>query len=231
MWNLETNHVFLFLSAAQVLALRTSSRMDLLRSAARDGSCTCQGVWAPGALQVLQHAGEDVPKFCQDMCRALELGACRGVNMAIIGEPGCGKSMLFEPLDLIFSVMGKPEGKSTFPLACVPEVHLLVWHEYAHKDSIVLFEDLLALTVGERVEIRQPHRKNLSHRNTAPMFLSCNSPLTVVREDVAVMTRLNQAMEERFCTRRWTRPIPLEARRADFPRCGRCCAGFFLMNR
>ena len=103
---------------------------------------------------------QDVPKFCQDVCLALDLGAKRGTNMAIIGPPGCGKSMLFESFDKILSVMGKPEAKSTFPLAGVLDAHALVWQEYKHKDSIVLFEDLLALTVGQRLEIRVPHRSN-----------------------------------------------------------------------
>ena len=40
---------------------------------------------------------------------ALEVGAKRGKNIALIGEPGCGKSMMFEPFDEIFTVMGKRE--------------------------------------------------------------------------------------------------------------------------
>ena len=139
--------------APKTLALKTSSRLDILRRAATEGTCACSGVWGPAALRLLQHHGEDVAAFCQHVVRALDVGACRGVNMAIIGETGCGKSMIFESMDAIFAVMGKPEGKSTFPLAGVLEAQMMVWHEYKHKDSIVLFEDLLALTVGERFEV------------------------------------------------------------------------------
>ena len=112
--------------APKALALKSSTRMDLLRKAAQDGTCACGGVWMPGALKVLGHQGEDVQQFCQDMCRALQVGAKRGTNMAIIGEPGCGKSMVFESLDLIFEVHGKPDSKSTFPLAGVPDADLLL---------------------------------------------------------------------------------------------------------
>jgi hypothetical protein len=219
------------LEAPKALALKTSSRMDLLRRAASEMSCTCQGVWMPGARQVLEHQGEDVGQFCRDVCRAFELGARRGVNMAVIGEPGCGKSMLFEPFDSIFSVMGKPEGTSTFALANVVDAHVLLWQEYKHKDSTVMFEDILAICAGERMEIREPHKKNRSHRNTAPLFYTCNVELQVVRADPVEMNRLNGAMQERFCTQRWLNPIPMESRRADFPRCGCCCAKFFLLNR
>ena len=219
------------LEAPKVLALKTSSRMDLLRRAASEMSCTCEGVWMPGARQVLENQGEDVGQFCRDVCRAFELGARRGVNMAIIGEPGCGKSMIFEPFDLIFVVMGKPEGKSSFPLGNVLDAQVLLWQEYKHKDSTVQFEDILAICAGERMEIRVPAKKNQSHRNTAPMFYTCNTELQVVREDPVEMSRLNGAMQERFCTRRWLNPIPMEKRRADFPRCGCCCAKFLLVNR
>ena len=219
------------MEAPRALALKMSSRMDLLRRAASDMPCICQGVWMPGAKQVLDHQGEDAGQFCRDVCRALEMGARRGVNMAIIGEPGCGKSMIFEPFDSIFSVMGKPEGKSSFPLANIMDAHVLLWQEYKHKDSIVLFEDLLAVCAGERIEIRLPHTKNRSHRNLAPLFYTCNTELHVVRADPVEMNRLNGAMQERFCTRRWLKPIPMESRRADFPRCGCCCAKFLLLNR
>ena len=205
--------------------------MDLLRSAATGGTCICNGVWEPAALRLLAHHCEDVGAFCRDMCRALELGACRGTNMAIIGEPGCGKSMIFEPLDAIFTTMGKPEAKSSFPLSGVLDAHILLWHEYKHKDTIVLFEDLLALSVGERLEIRVPHQVNKSHRNSAPLFYTCNSFLHVARSCPEEMSRLNHAMDERFCSRHWTRPIPTEARIMKIPRCGRCLAKFVLVHR
>ena len=35
-------------------------------------------------------------------------------------------------------------------------------------------------------------------------------------------------MDERFKTFTFSRPLPMEHRRADFPQCGRCCARFLL---
>jgi hypothetical protein len=219
------------LEAPKMLALKASSRMDLLRRAGAESQCVCQGAWASGARALLCHHGEDISRFCQDVCRALDMGACRGVNMAIVGEPGSGKSMIFEPLASIFIAMGKPESKSTFPLAGTLDAHILLWHEYKHKDSMILFEDLLALTVGEGLEIRVPHRKNVPHVNNAPLFYTSNSRLRVVRDDPDEMLRLNNAMDERFCMRLWRKPIPMESRVLNFPKCGRCCAQFLLMNR
>ena len=45
--------------------------------------------------------------------------------MAVIGVPGAGKSMLFEPFDGIYTVMGKPENKSSFPLSGALNTQLL----------------------------------------------------------------------------------------------------------
>ena len=219
------------LDAPMVLALKSSTRMELLRRAAIDSPCTCEGVWMPGALRVLANNAEDVGAFCRDVCRALEHGAARGVNMALLGAPGSGKSMLFESFDEIYTVMGKPQLKSTFPLAGVLEAQVLLWHEYKHNDGTVLFEDLLALLVGERLEIRVPHRANQSHRNKSPMFFTSNSLCTICRADPVETAYLNKAMQERFQTRYWQTPLPEAERVLSFPRCGRCCASFYLMHR
>ena len=45
------------------------------------------------------------------------------------------------------------------------------------------------------------------------------------------MLILNQAMQERFVTRRWTRPLPLEGRVPTFPRCARCFARFVCEHK
>jgi len=219
------------LEAPKSLALKGSSRMELLRWAAREHPCTCNGIWAPGAHRVLENNGENVRSFCLDVCRAIELGAKRGCNMAIIGEPGCAKSMVFEPFDDIFPVMGKPDSKSSFPLTGVLDSKVLVWQDWKHSDSIVQFEDLLSLLVGERIEIRVPNQKNVSFRNESPLFFTSNSPLYVVRPDPQAMQRLNSAMSERFCTRVWQVPFPKAERKMDFPRCSKCCALFYLECR
>ncbi len=88
----------------------------------------------------------------------------------------------------------KPEVQSTFPLAGVIDSYILVRHEYKHNGKTVLFEDLLALLCGERLDIRSPHSRNKSHRNTCPMFLTSNSPLQICREDAAATSLLNTAM-------------------------------------
>ena len=40
----------------------------------------------------------------------------------------------------------------------------------------------------------------------------------------------NQALDERFTTRIWTKPLPLEQRKSDFPHCAKCFASFMLDN-
>ncbi|CAJ1406203.1 unnamed protein product [Effrenium voratum] len=212
------------------VAMRQHSRLDTLRDAAMTSPCTCSGVWAPAALRTLTNNQEDVRRFCQDVCRALQLGARRGVNLAIVGVPGSGKSMLLEPLDGIFQVMGKPEARSSFPLAGALDAQVLLWQDYKHQDQTVLFEDLLSLTVGEMISVRVPHQKNQTFRNVAPLFYTSNFPLQVRRPDLEEATRLNQAMAERFCTRQWKMPLPEAERIPDLPRCSRCCAAFYLAN-
>ena len=214
--------------APSVLALRRSTRLDLLYKASVSLPCVCNGIWIPGAMRVLDNNNEDIAVFCRDVRRALDVGCKRGTNIAIIGEPGCCKSMLFEPFDGIFDVMGKPESKSSFPLAGVLDAQVLLWQDWKHNDATILFEDILSLIVGERMAIRCPFKKNVSFRNTSPLFYTSNSPLYVARHNFEEMARLNAAMSERFCTRTWLIPFPKTDRIADFPRCSCCCAKFFL---
>ena len=202
----------------------------MLRRAGSVFPCVCNGRWIPGALRVLDLNCEAVDGFCYDVRKALEMGAKRGANFALIGQPGCGKSMMFEPFDDIYTVMGKPEDRSSFPLAGVLDAQVLLWQDWRHNDATVLFEDILSLIVGERMSIRCPFKKNISHRNSAPLFYTSNTQLRVVRQSPAEAMRLNQAMEERFRTRFWGEPLPMEERVTEFPRCGRCCANFYLQQ-
>ena len=111
------------------------------------------------------------------------------------------------------------------------EADVLLWQQYFHKDSILLFEDLLALLCHERIKVAVPYKGGVSHRNMAPTFYTNSSPLRVVREDAAQMFPLNGAMAERFTSRWWDTPLPLVERRTNFPKCARCRAAFYLGAR
>ena len=190
--------------------------------------CLCGGIWGRGAAQVLRNNLEPLPQFGRDVCRALAMGAKRGVNIAVIGAPGAGKSMLFEPLDQIFTVMGKPQVGSTFPLCNALDAEVLLWQDYEHCNKTLCFTDLLSFTVGEKMDIRIPGAKGHSFRNLSPLFFTANQPLTLKAGPVEDQLKKTKAMEERFVTRIWPRALPEQDRRPDFPQCGRCCANFLL---
>ena len=217
--------------APQRLLTGRATRMDMLRRASADMACVCRGTWIPGAKRVLENNNEDVALFCRDVCRALEHGATRGTNIAVIGAPGCGKSMLFEPFVGIFDVAGKPQSRSSFPLSGILDASLLLWQDFKHDDRTIVFEDLLNLLVGELLSIRVPHQRNVNFQNKSPMFFTSNSPLAVVRQDPVTTQFLNGAMQERFCTRVWSNPLPAAERVSNFPKCSRCCATFYLQYR
>ena len=80
------------------------TRIEKLRDCALSRQCTCGGVWKAGAALVLQDDPEDTALVGRDVCCALAVGARRGVHMGIVGVPGCGKSMLFQPLEDIFEL-------------------------------------------------------------------------------------------------------------------------------
>ena len=146
------------------------TRTDKLRTCASDATCGCGGDWKEGAALVLRNNAEDMPRFGRDVCRALTLGAKRGVHMAIIGEPGCGKSMLFEPMEDIYETMPAPESGSTFPLSGLIGAEVALWQDFEYEAKTLNFQDMLRLLVGEKIGVRSPGTKNIRYKNTAPGF-------------------------------------------------------------
>ena len=208
-------------------ALRSKrTRTEILQAAARDLRCVCGGVWRAGAESILAANNIDKHDFCKAVCRALSLGAVRGANVACVGRGGCGKSTLFEPLEEIYVCAEKPQGGSTFPFGTVPDCDVLLWQDYEHDEDTVRFSDLLGLLVGEAVGVRVPGRLNVKLRNKAPLFYSARAEMCCRRKDKEAEGMLNDMMDDRFTFFRFTSPLPRSTRRADFPKCGKCCAAF-----
>lgn len=183
-----------------------------------------------GATLVLENNGESPVQFGHDVYAALALGAKRGVNMAIVGGPGMGKSMVFESMDEVFNVCGKPQRDSSFALQGTLDADVLLWQEFTYNRKVCAWEDLLSLLVGERLGIRCCGAKPVQVRNTAPMFVTAAQFLSYRTDNVQEMLAFNLAMQERFNIRVWQIPLPMESRRPDFPRCGCCFSRFVLEN-
>ena len=86
------------------------------------------------------------------------------------------------------------------------------------------------MLVGEKFRVRVPHAQPVQHRNVAPMFYTARAPLTYKSEDAQEMLEYNQAVSERFTTRKWSKPLPLDQRRRDVSRCACCFAKFILVD-
>jgi len=207
------------------------TRLAKMQECATHRGCVCQGVWKSGAAFVLNHHGEDPKRFGMDVCKALALGARRGVNMALFGEPGSGKSMILQPLESIFRTMPPPEDGSSFPLSGLIDAEVLLWQDFEYNHQTLHFTDLLRLLVGERVGVRIPGQKNVSCNNTAPLFYSALEKITPSQRGTPLtFQRKALAMDERFTIRQWVRPLPMTRRVPDFPHCAACFAAFMLEN-
>ena len=207
------------------------TRLAKLRECATQRQCVCGGAWKTGAALVLGNNGEDAREFGMIVCRALAVGARRGVNVAIVGEPGCGKSMILQPLESIYEAMPPPEEGSTFPLSGLIDAEILLWQDFEYQSKTINFADLLRLLVGERIGVRIPGQKNVKCNNTAPLFYSALEKIAPSRNLAARAYALKaKAMDDRFTIREWTRPLPLHLQIADFPHCAACFASFMLDN-
>ena len=208
------------------------TRLEKLKLCATAGTCVCQGVWKSGAAFVLQNNDENPHVFGRDVCRALALGAKRGVHIAVIGEPGSGKSMILQPLESIFRSMPPPEDGSSFPLAGALDAEILLWQDFEYSAGTLNFMDLLRLLVGERVGVRIPGEPNRHFNNTSPLFYTALEKIAPNSRSMttASFARKVQAMDERFTLRCWSKPLPLQRRIPDFPHCGPCFAAFMLEN-
>jgi hypothetical protein len=215
--------------APQRALLAFGDRVGKLRAAA-GAQCVCGGNWPSWISFVLNFQGESKESFCRDILKALTIGAARGLNLAIVGPPGCGKSTVFEALDIVYQTSAKPEQGSSFPLSGILEAEVLLWQEFSWNSRSVAFEDLLQMLVGEKIAVRVPGAKPVQHRNTAPMFYTAWTPLAMHCRDPTQMSNLNAAMAERFKTRHWTRPLPMAGRLPKIQQCGKCFGTFVLEN-
>jgi hypothetical protein len=211
--------------AQQVLV----DRVQRLREATAK-PCECHGTWEGGIRFILHHHQEPVQEFCRDVLRALSQGAARGLNLAIVGVPGCGKSTVFESLGKIFKVSAKPETGSTFALSGIQGADVLLWQEFAWDPKGCAFEDLLAVLCGEHIGLRMPGKPSVVFKNNAPMFYTSWQPLSMKCADGMRMANLNAGMAERFKTRYWMRALPQEGRVTPYPHCAKCFAKFILDN-
>ena len=208
------------------------TRMGKLEDAARRAPCVCGGIWQTAAAFALANNNEDPHVFGRDICRALAVGARRGLNIAMVGEPGSGKSMILQPLEKIFRSMPPPEDGSTFPLSGALEADILLWQDFEYNPGTLQFNDLLRLLVGEQVGVRLPGEKNRNFNNNAPLFYSGLDEILPSARGVKPRTyqRKVVAMHERFTVRTWNIPLPMDRRVANFPHCPRCFAAFMLDN-
>ena len=204
-------------------------RLAKLRHCATHGLCTCGGVWKPGAAFVLENNAECPNKFGHDICRALALGARRGVHIAMIGEPGSGKSMILQPLELIYKSMPPPEDGSSFPLAGLMDAETVLWQDFEYDNKTLNFSDLLRMAVGEKIGIRLPSAPNVPFNNKAPIFYSALQRITPGRWAEAYDKKVT-AMNDRFTIRDWQISLPRSRRVHDFPHCATCFASFMLDN-
>lgn len=219
------------MSAPAQLAQQDVSLMQKLEAAAHELPCVCGGRWASGAAGLLRRNSIFVKDFCGAVLRAIRVGAKRGSNVSCIGEGGCGKSTLLEPLELIFSCAPKPEEGSTFPLASVVGYDVILWQDYEHDEATVRFSDLLSFFMEESVGVRRPGALNKKIKNAAPTFYSGRAPMELApskKHSAVACVKYNSMMSERFCTFRFTTPIPFQERDMNFPVCGRCAAKWYI---
>ena len=216
------------MEAPERLRQQRMTRLEKLAQAAETLPCCCGGKWPEGAVAILQNNDIDPAVFCQSIRRSLQLGACRGVNVACIGSGGCGKSTLLEPLDRIFRALPKPQRGSTFAFMDLANYEIILWQDYDHNEDTVCFTDILSIFVGESFGLRVAGTKNAKILNTAPTFYSGRGAIESKHRDPKVRQQLNEMMDEWFTTYKFDMPLPREARQADWPCCGRCAANFFL---
>jgi hypothetical protein len=210
------------------MALQSMTLLDKLKNAASLAECVCAGTWAPGAISILERNGIAADLFASAVRRALELGARRMVNIACVGEGGCGKSSLIEVLEHIFNAMPKPQRGSTFAFADLAEYDILLWQDYEHHEETVCFTDVLSVFVGESFGVRSAGVKNEKVRNKAPVFYSGRTQIQSRHRDAEARAQFNGMMDERFTLFRFTVPIPMQDRRVDWPQCAKCAARFYL---
>ena len=193
------------------------------------------------AVELLNANGIKPEDFAGHVYRLLRDGRRKFRNLFVIGEEGCGKSFLFDPLEELFKAMTTPASKYGWADAADSEVIYLNDFRYGPGNAgsdgtgLIEWDTLLRLLDGSSVKLKRPRNVyssdvELKRTNTIPIFGNGSKFIESIAPSLEDRVREQTMMNARFIIIRLTHRVPQE-QRVDCEPCPSCFSRLVLLGK
>lgn len=193
------------------------------------------------ALQILSWNGIPKEDFASDIRKLILEGRRKGNNLFLVGDEGCGKSFLFDPLEVIFKVLNTPASKYGWADIVTEELDVVYLNDFRWGPNnvgpdgtgIVEWDVLLRLLEGATVKLKRARNQyatdaTVLRSNTIPIFGNGSEFIESISFGLAKQ-REQEMMNQRWKIYYLRHRIPNELRVHIAP-CGACFARLTLLG-
>ena len=211
----------------KALERKNKVRIDVIREIVEQGDCIepCAGMWYNSALEVLRNNKVNLYLFAAAMRQALQKGRQKKTNALIIGPTNCGKSFLFNPLEIVYKAFVNP-ANNKYCWIGLDECEIAYLNDFRWSTDMISWSDLINLLEGQTVNLPRP--KNLyatdltvDRSNTIPFFATSKSDIEFVGKYNSTDKQEDRMMSSRWMTFEFTTEI---ASPKHIDPCGKCFA-------
>ena len=213
--------------AQQTLDRRSMSRTDLLKQA-YNNTCVCQGEWLQCAKQILCNNGIQRSIFADAVITLLAMGRGKGRNIYITGPANCGKTVILDPLRVIYNTFLSP-ATCSYAWLGVEDKEGIFLNDFRYTPAILPWNDMLLLLEGHVVHFAAPKTtcaRDIEFTSDTPVFATSKSPIVFIKGS-SIDERETEMMDVRWRQFHFFHQIPISSQKTVTP-CGTCFAHLIL---
>ena len=116
---------------------------------------TCAGSWFARAKEVLKTIGINVYTYADSIRRCLRKGRRKENNVMLVGPTNCGKSFLFNPLEMIFKTTVNPS-LTSYAWVGLDEHEIACLNDFRYSKECIKWSDFLLLLERHTINLPRP---------------------------------------------------------------------------
>ena len=187
-------------------------------------ACICNGEWLQCALDILAKNSIDRAVFSDAIITLLVMGRGKGRNIVICGPANCGKTVILDPLRVIFNAFLSPTTCS-YALLGVKDKEVMLLNDFRWSPVILPWSDMLLLLEGHIVHFAAPkttYNQDIDFSKDAPIFATSKAPISFIKGSMTD-DRETEMMAVRWRTFKVRHQFDMTCQR-PVPSCGYCFA-------
>ena len=200
-------------NAQEVVTRKQTDRFQIITRIKKSGVCSdeCAGKWFRCAKEILQNNQVNMYYFARAIRQALKVGRQKNTNVLITGPTNCGKSFLFDPLELAFKAFVNP-ANGKYAWISLDECEVAYLNDFRWSPEMITWSDFLLLLEGQTVHLPRPKNMyatdmRIDRSNTIPFFATSKSEIEYIGKFNQRDERENDMMSSRWLTIRFSKQI------------------------